>query len=148
LQDELAHRGLFLVEALVKPANRIVVYIDSLKGVTLEECMQVSRFLEKKLDRDAGDFELEVSSPGLDRPLKLPAQYEKNMGRMLDVVKYDGMKITGKLAGFSKDMIRLEEEIIVKDRQTGKKNKTIRVTEVTHDEIKSATVNISLKSKL
>ncbi len=145
LEDELAQRGLFLVETLVSPANRIVVFIDSMKGVTLEECMTISRFLENRLDRNAEDFELEVSSPGLDRPLKLPVQFEKNLGRMLDVVKFDGMKITGKLAGTEKGMITLETEITAKDRQTGKKTTTVQLTTIKQEDIKSARVNISLK---
>jgi len=145
LEEELIRRGLFLVEAAVKPVNRIIVYIDSMAGVTLEECMSVSRYLEKKLDREVEDFELEVSSPGLDRPLKLPVQYEKNTGRMLDVLKTDGMKVTGKLLGISTGVIQLQTETTEKNGKTGKKTTRQELVEIKLQEIKTAKVIISLK---
>ena len=147
LQDELIRRDLFLVEVLVKPVNKIAVYLDSMKGVTLDECMHISRFLESRLDRNEEDFELEVSSPGLDKPLKLPVQFEKNVGRMLDVVKTDGMKITGKLLGISGGVISLDTEITARDSRTGKRKTEHVLQEVRQEEIKTAKVNISLKSK-
>ncbi len=147
LEEELTQRGLFLVEVLVTPANKIVVYLDSLKGVTLDECMQVSRFLESRLDRNEADFELEVSSPGLDKPLKLPVQFEKNVGRMLDVVKSDGMKITGKLLGIRGGVISLDTEVTTRDGRTGKRKTEHVLQEVRQEAIKTAKVNISLKSK-
>lgn len=147
LEEELTRRGLFLVEVLVSPVNKIVVYLDSVQGVTLEECMQVSRFLESRLDRNEEDFELEVSSPGLDKPLKLPVQFEKNVGRMLDVVKSDGLKITGKLLGISGGVISLDTEITARDSRTGKRKTEHVLQEVRQEEIKTAKVNISLKSK-
>lgn len=147
LEEELAQSGKFLVDVTVSTGNKIAVYMDSLKGVTLDECIQVSRFLESKLDREVEDFELEVSSPGLDKPLKLPVQYEKNLGRMLDVVKTDGSKISGKLAEvFPKGGIRLEAEKTVKDSKTGKKKKEQVIAELRFDDIKTAKVIISLKN--
>ena len=147
LEEELTRRGLFLVEVLVRPANKIAVYLDSVQGVTLEECMQVSRFLESRLDRNEEDFELEVSSPGLDKPLKLPVQFEKNVGRMLDVVKTDGMKITGKLLGISGGVISLDTEVTARDGRTGKRKTEHVLQEFRQEEIKTAKLNISLKSK-
>jgi ribosome maturation factor RimP len=145
LQEELAQRGLFLVDVIIRPGNRITVYVDSMKGVTLDECMAISRFLESRLDRNVEDFELEVSSPGLDRPLKLPVQYEKNTGRQLDVLKTDGIKITGKLVQIQPGIVRLETEVMVKDSKTGKKQKEVKLLDVKLEEIKSAKVVISLK---
>jgi len=145
LQDELALRGLFLVEVSVRPVNRITVYLDSMKGITLDECMAVSRFLESRLDRNVEDFELEVSSPGLDKPLKLPVQFEKNAGRFLDVVKSDGLKITGKLLGISGEIIRIESAVVIKDSKTRKKKTELRLHELKLEEIKTAKVVISSK---
>jgi ribosome maturation factor RimP len=145
LEDELLRRDLFLVEVVVRPGNKISIFVDSMKGVTLDECISVSRYLEGKLDRNAEDFELEVSSPGLDKPLKLPVQYEKNTGRVLDVVRSDGLKITGKLLGISQDMIRLETEITLRDGRKGKKKTESFVHEIKLEEIKTAKVVISLK---
>lgn len=145
LEDELTQRGHFLVEVVVRPGNKIVVYMDSMKGVTLDECKSVSRFLEGKLDRNMEDFELEVSSPGLDNPLKLPVQYEKSTGRLLDVVKYDGIKITGKLVSLNEGVIQLETEATIKDSKTGKKKKEQKLQEIKFEDIKTAKVVISLK---
>jgi ribosome maturation factor RimP len=145
LKDELARRDLFLVEVAVRPVNRIVVYLDSIKGITLDECLAVNRFLDSRLDRNMEDFEVEVSSPGLDKPLKLPVQYEKNTGRLLDVIRSDGSKITGKLQGISGDVIHLETEVVIKDTETGKKKAETRMHEIRLEEIKTAKVVISLK---
>ena len=146
LEEEQAQSGRFVVDVTVSAGNRIVVYMDSLKGVTLDECIQVSRFLESKLDREVEDFELEVSSPGLDKPLKLPVQYEKNVGRMLEVLKTDGIKITGRLeALLPEGGIRLASEKAVKDGKTGKKKKESEMLEIKFEEIKTAKVVISLK---
>jgi ribosome maturation factor RimP len=123
-----------------------VVFLDNIKGVTLEECMAIHRFLESKMDRDVEDYELEISSPGLDKPLKLPVQFEKNKGRMLEVVKTDGIKVTGKLVGLSDGLIRLETEVKVKDAKTGKKKTIETIQSLRPEDIKTAKVVISLKS--
>ena len=145
LSGELENRGLFLVEVSVNQGNRISVHIDSMKGVTLDECISVSRYLESMLDRNIEDFELEVSSPGLDKPLKLPFQFEKNKGRLLDVVKADGIKITGKLLGLRDGVIMLETETVAKDPVTRKKKSEQRIQEIKQDEVKTAKVVISVK---
>ena len=145
LKDELTKRDLFLVDAMVKPGNRITVFIDSLKGVSIEECIAVSRFIENALNRDAEDFELEVSSPGLENPLKLPVQLQKNMGRWLDVVMKDGLKITGKLLFAGDEMMKLESEVYEKDGKGRKKIKVLKEAELRFEDIKAAKINISLK---
>lgn len=146
LEEELTQSGKFLVDVTVSAGNKITVYMDSLKGVTLDECIEVSRFLESKLDREVEDFELEVSSPGLDKPLKLPVQYEKNLGRILDIVKSNGIKITGKLESVIPEIgIRLGTEKTVKDGKTGKKKMESEIQEIKFDEIKTAKIVISLK---
>lgn len=145
LTGELEQRGLFLVEASVRPGNKIVVYIDSLKGVTLDECIAVSRYLENRLDRSVEDFELEVSSPGLDKPLKLPVQFEKNTGRILDIVKANGIKVTGRLIAVNNGVIQIETEVVVKDNSTGKKKTERRVQDIKQDDIKTAKVALSVK---
>ena len=142
LEEVLPPQALFLVEAAVKPGNRITVFIDSMEGVTIDQCIAVSRFLESKLDRAAEDFELEVSSPGLDNPLKLPMQFRKNIGRWLEVVTYDGMKTTGKLVAVEGETICLEIETFEKDRTGKKKMKVVKTWEAKQEEIKTAKVVI------
>jgi ribosome maturation factor RimP len=145
LEEELTGMGFFLVGITVKPVNRIVVYIDSMSGVTIDECITVSRYLENRLNRDGEVFELEVSSPGLDKPLKLPVQFEKNIGRLLTVVKYDGHVITGKLLRANHEIIQLESEVSTKESKTGKKRTGHQILEIKFEEIKKAKVVISFK---
>lgn len=147
LSGELERRNLFLVEAVVGPGNKIAVFIDSMQGVTIDECIAVSRYLESKLDRNSEDFELEVSSPGLDKPLMLPVQFVKNKGRMLDVVKTDGIKLTGQLTGTGEGFIQIQTEVQMKDPVTKKKKLENRLHEIRYDDIKTAKVVLSVKSK-
>lgn len=145
LQDELPKRGLFLVDVTVNPGNRITVHADSMKGITIEECIAVSRFIESRFNRETEDYELEVSSPGLENPLKQPEQYQKNLGRWLDVITFDGLKTTGKLVNATEGSIALEIETIEKDARTRKKVVVKKLFEKRIDEIKAAKIVISLK---
>ena len=144
LRDELPQRDLFLVDVTVNPGNRIVVYVDSMKGVCIDECMAISRYIGSKLDREVEDFELEVSSPGLDNPLKLLPQYLKNMGRILEVVTFDGAKTTGRLTMANEEAIRLEVESLTPGNKERKKVKVKQVWDKNRNEIKTAKVVISI----
>lgn len=105
----------FLVEVKIKPTNNIKVYIDGDKGVSIEKCVQFNRALYKKIENaglfPAEDYSLEVSSPGIDKPLRLKRQYVKNVGRNVQVTFNDGSDKIGKLAGVTEDDIILEEMI-------------------------------------
>jgi ribosome maturation factor RimP len=105
--------GYFLVEVRVKPTNNIKVFIDGDQGLPIEKCVRYNRALYKKLEEAAlfpnGDFSLEVSSPGLDEPLKLLRQYRKNVGRQVELVMQDGSKTEGKLLEVTEDGVIVEE---------------------------------------
>lgn len=87
----------FLVNLKITPDNRIYVDIDGDNGVTIDDCIELSRAIESQLDRDEEDFALDVSSAGADQPLKLTRQYRKNIGREVEVVCFDGEKVEGEL---------------------------------------------------
>ncbi len=87
----------FLVELKVKPGNRILVFIDGDQGVTIDDCVNLSRYIESKLDRNLEDYALEVSSAGADAPLKLKRQYPKHVGRTLRLKLRDNVEIKGEL---------------------------------------------------
>ena len=87
----------FLVNLKITPDNRIFVDIDGDNGVTIDDCIALSRAIEGQLDRDEEDFALDVSSAGADSPLKLTRQYVKNIGRDVEVVTFDGQKCEGAL---------------------------------------------------
>ena len=103
----------FLVEVRIKPTNNIKVFIDGDQGISIEKCVQVNRALYKKLEESAlfpgDDFSLEVSSPGLDEPLKMLRQYRKNIGRQVEILLQDGAKKEGRLVEVSEDGIIIEE---------------------------------------
>ena len=97
VNEWLQDTDLFLVEVRVRSGNRINVYIDSDTQVNIQDCAKLSRFIESNFDRETEDFELEVSSAGLDQPLKLQRQYQKNIGNDLKIVTQDGKTLIGTL---------------------------------------------------
>lgn len=111
----------FLVDVHVTPMNKIIVLIDREGGVSIRQCVDVSRFIEKSLDRDAEDFELEVSSAGLDQPFKVLRQYLKNIGREVDVKLADGKKIKGNLISANENGITIQQ--LIRERIEGRKAK-------------------------
>ena len=123
---ELAERALegsesFLVDVHVTPMNKIIVLLDRDGGVNISQCVEVSRFIEKSLDRDAEDFELEVSSAGLDQPFKVLRQYQKNIGKEVDVKLTDGKKVKGNLIKATAEGITIQQ--VTKERIEGRKAK-------------------------
>lgn len=97
----------FLVNLKITPDNRIFVDIDGDNGVNIDDCIALSRAIESQLDRDEEDFELNVGSAGADMPLKLPRQYNRHIGRDLDVTTFDGEHIEAELTAADSDGITL-----------------------------------------
>jgi ribosome maturation factor RimP len=97
IEEKLAETDVFLVECRVKTDNKIRIFIDSERGVLIEDCIALSRHIEGNLDREQEDFALDVSSAGLDLPLRIPRQFKKNVGRKVDVILNDGTEIKGEL---------------------------------------------------
>jgi len=102
----------FLVDLRIKPIHNVKVFLDGDSGITIEKCVQINRKLYRKLEETAffpeGDFSLEVSSAGLDEPLKSLRQYKKNIGRPVEVQLTDGTQKEGVLAGVNEEGIVLE----------------------------------------
>ena len=97
VEEWLEGKDYFLVDVTVTPDNRIVVEIAHAEGVWIEDCVELSRFIESKLDREQEDFELEVGSAGIGQPFKVLQQYVNHIGMEVEVLKNDGMKLTGVL---------------------------------------------------
>jgi ribosome maturation factor RimP len=112
LLQPLLQADVFLVSIKIKPTNNFKIYIDSDGGLPLEKCIKINRALYKQIEEMGlypdGDFSLEVSSPGVDEPLKLIRQYIKNVGRFVEVIKIDDTKLEGKLLAASEDKITVE----------------------------------------
>jgi ribosome maturation factor RimP len=127
--------GIFLVAVKVNTSNRITVLADTMKGITIDECAELHRYIEKNLDRNTEDFELQVSSPGLDTPFKVIEQYYRNEGSKVEVVGTDGEKVTGLLKNVTGGGFELETEKKIKG-----KTSEIRDISFNFDEVKSTRV--------
>jgi ribosome maturation factor RimP len=101
------NKSLFLIDFSIASDNTIRIVIDGDEGVTLQDCMTVSRAIEHNLDREETDFSLEVTSTGATEPLTLPRQYTKNIGRKLEV-KTSETTYEGNLTAANHDNITLE----------------------------------------
>lgn len=109
LQEVLEEESsLFLISKEIKPGNKIVIVIDGDNGVTLNDCMKVSRHIEHNLDREEEDFSLEVYSAGISEGITHIRQYKKNVGRKLEVIVDDNNKVTGTLVSADDEKIKLQ----------------------------------------
>lgn len=145
LDAEFSETGFFLVDVLIKPGNIVRVFVDKPEGVTIQECSEVSRKITGRFDREIEDYSLDVSSPGLDMPLKVPMQFEKNLNREVSVQLMDGKKRKGILTSYNKESVTISET--VKQAVEGSKNKKIVQKDISlkFDDIKAVKVIISFK---
>lgn len=145
VEEKMEGTDMFIVELSVKPGNKIEILVDRDSGLALEDCLSVSRHVEGNLDRELEDYSLDVSSPGVGKPLRLKRQYVKNVGRTVNVKRTDGTIAEGILV--SSD----EEKIVVhtrtKEEVEGKKGKkwVERDEEIAFDTISETKIVISFK---
>ncbi len=133
----------FIVDISVKPGNRITVLLDNDNGISIGECVNMSRHIEFSLDRESEDFELSVMSPGLTEPLKTLRQYQKYLNKDVDVVTKENQKLTGKLLSVTNDGIMLESK--TSKKVEGKKSKQLLINNInlTFNQIKETKIVIS-----
>ena len=134
--------SLFLIDVSISDTYKIIVFIDGDNGVTLQDCIDVTIFIESKLDREVQDYALEVASVGVGSALKLVRQYKKNIGRNL-IVKTNETTIEAELIAADDDKIVLkwearEQKKIGKGKETVLKNQ-----EIPYNEIKQAVVTVN-----
>ena len=142
LEPLLESTDMFLTSIRIKPTNNVKVYLDGDKGISIETCVRYNRALYKRLEESGlfpdGDFSLEVSSPGLDEPLKLLRQYKKNIGRQVELVLQDGTKKEGRLLEVTEDGVIIEE---IKIKGKNKKKEVLNHTFL-FDNIKATKIQI------
>ena len=119
----------FLVDVTVSRDNKIVVEIDNDEAVDIDECVELSHYIDQHMDRDVEDFELEVGSAGLTSPLKVLRQYAKFEGETMEVLCRDGQKISGILGAADDEGFDLTFTKKVKPEGSKKK---VEVTETRH----------------
>jgi ribosome maturation factor RimP len=127
--------SLFLIEMNITPDNKIKVVIDGDRGVTLKDCVSVSRKVEHNLDREEQDFSLEVASAGATAPIVNARQYNKNKGRTLQVKTLAGEQFEGKLDSITEQTIKLtwkarEPKPIGKGKVTVQKEQEIDFSDI------------------
>jgi ribosome maturation factor RimP len=110
VEQHLGNGEKFLVDVIIKPGNKIRVFLDSDKEINIDDCTQISKYILQHFDRDAEDYELMVSSAGIDYPYKFLRQYRKNIGRLVIVALKDGSRITGTLLEADNKHIEIQPE--------------------------------------
>ena len=112
----------YLIDVIINPGNIISIEIDNNNGVNIDDCVELSRYIESQLDRDQEDFELTVGSVGLTSPFKMLKQYQKNIGNEVEVLTKKGVKLTGVLKSADDESFTIT--IAKKERLEGAKRKT------------------------
>ena len=145
VEEWLQDKEYFLVDVEISPDDRKEVEIDHADGVWIEDCVELSRYIEDRLDRDEEDYELEVGSAGLGQPFKVPQQYVNFIGKNVEVLDSDGKKVKGVLK--SVDGNDFTVTVAEKVKQEGKKRPVL--TDVDHtyqmDKVKYTKYLISFK---
>ena len=126
IDPKIKEMGGYLVDVKVNTANSIIVYIDSFKGILLEDCLQLSKYFEDQFDREIEDYELTVCSAGLENPFIVNEQYHKNIGKEVKVLLQNGEREKGTIISYA-DQLVLEVEEKVKGKKGPFKKKSIHI---------------------
>ncbi|KAA6346508.1 Ribosome maturation factor RimP [termite gut metagenome] len=122
VEEWLEGKDYFLVDVIVSPENKITVEIDHAEGVWIEDCVELSRYIELKLNREETDYELEVGSAGLGQPFKVLQQYYIHIGEKIEVLTKDGRKLTGTLNDANKErfIITIQKKVKLAEEKRSK----------------------------
>lgn len=145
VESKLKGTDRFIVSIKVSPNNRIEVLLDGLSNIAISDCIEMSRHIESSLDRETEDFELMVSSAGIDEAFTIEKQYQKNIGREVDVLKKDGQKINGVLKSYKEaDSIEIQSTKTIRDEKKKKQIITEQIT-IPLKDIKETKLVLSFK---
>ena len=134
--------GGFLVDLKVSTSNVISLSFDKMDGVKFDDCFKITKFIEEHFDRDIEDYELNVSSAGLDNPFKVEQQYIKNIGNLVNVLLINGKRKSGKILSYKDNKLRIE---IIKKQKRTKKDNIIEEIIIPENEIKETKLKINFK---
>ena len=140
VEGKIADTELFIGEVKVKTGGVIYVFLDGDNGVTIDQCVNISRHIEQNLDRTKEDFELHVSSYGIGQPLKFLRQYKNAVGKNLSIVTEDSVKYSGKL-------LEVDEKTIVLEKSATSKKATEEKIKIPFEEVKTAKIEIVFNQK-
>ena len=145
VEEWLKDKDYFLVEVTVSPDDKIVVEIDHKDGVWIEDCVDLSRYIESRLNRDTEDFELEVGSAGIGQPFKVLQQYINHIGEEVEVLTKDGRKLSGVLKEADEQHFTITIQMIVKDVGMNRPKMVFEDLNFAYEEIKYTKYLISFK---
>ena len=145
VNEWLEGKEYFLVEVTISPDNKIVVEIDHKEGVWIEDCVELSRYIESRLDRDKEDFELEVGSAGIGQPFKVLQQYINHVDSDVEVLTQDGRKLTGVLKEANEQHFVITVKKKVKEEGAKRPKMVDEDLTFAYDEIKYTKYLISFK---
>ena len=131
VDEQLEGKEYFLVDIQISSDDKIVVEIDHADGVWIEDCVELSKYIEDRLSRDEEDYELEVGSAGLGQPFKVPQQYINFIGKEVEVLDADGRKVKGLLK--SVDGTTFVVTVKEKVKVDGKKRPVLQDVDHTYD---------------
>ena len=139
VEEKIADRpDLFLVEVKMPGNGKLMILVDGDQGLSIQDCVGISRHVGFHLEEENAiehAYNLEVSSPGVDTPLKLQRQYLKNIGRSLSVKLKDGSKTEGKLLDASASAISLETTIKEKDKKAQNLERNIALEDIAESKV-------------
>ena len=150
LNPMLEEGSFFLVDIIIKPSKvsqKITILVDSDEGITIQECTSISRRLAKQLEElevFSEAYTLEVSSPGLDQPIILLRQYQKNLGRNLKVTFKTGEVISGTLLEANEETVKLQLPLPKKKTKVPVDEASL-LKEINRNDISKAVIEISFK---
>jgi len=139
IEEAIADTNLFIVEIKGIAVKRAMILLDGDEGVKIEDCARVSRHINQKMEEDGLDealISLEVSSPGVDFPLKFERQYPQHIGRTLAIKLVDGKELEGKLLSIDAAVIAVEEKIKEKGKKVSLNNISLALSEIAEAKIK------------
>lgn len=145
VEEWLEDKDYFLVDITVSPDDKIVVEIDHAEGVWIDDCVELSRYIESKLNREEEDYELEVGSAGIGQPFKVLKQYQIHIGKDVEVLTKDGKKWVGVLTDVNEQYFTVIIEKKVKPEGAKRPKLVEEAVTFTYDEIKYTKYLISFK---
>ena len=145
LVEEKLEKNMFLIDVMVNKSNVVNVFVDCFDGLTIGQCVEISRHVEHSFNREEEDFELHVSSPGLNESFKVKEQFYKYTGREVEILSFLDIRLTGVLKEANEDEIVLETS--TREKVEGHKKKQLIVKQhiFKYEEMKSAKAVISFK---
>lgn len=145
VEDDIKDTDIFLVDLTVSADNRIVVELDSPKGLDIDTCARITRRIENEFNRDDEDYELEVGSAGLTAPFKVRGQYMKNLGNEVEVLTKDGRKLQGTLTAVNPLDFVVEVPVKVKPEGAKRPQTVMQPQTIAYDNAKSVKYHINFK---